>query len=121
MDWLRGYNWTIRNIESTTNLTDQSQKDKIITNFEKIFKKNRAIKDAEIERELKPGHSSIKQKASPIPYHQHGYAEKEKNKLIQSGDFEKIQELEDRFVSPVVKTVKKDKSVKIALDSGKIK
>ena len=45
MDWLRKYNWTTRNIESTTTISDQSEKDKINTNFEKLSETNRTIKD----------------------------------------------------------------------------
>ena len=43
MDWLRGFNWTIRKIESTTTTNNQSEKDKTITNFEKVSKTNRII------------------------------------------------------------------------------
>ena len=35
--WLRKFNWTTQNSESTTNATDQSEKDRLITNFEKLF------------------------------------------------------------------------------------
>ena len=43
MDWLPEFNWLIKNIDSTTETTDNSEKDKIITNFEKLFKTNRTI------------------------------------------------------------------------------
>ena len=46
---------------------------------------------------------------------------KENNKLIQFGHIEKVQKIgEDSFVPPVVLTVKKDKSVDIALVSRKL-
>ena len=85
MDWLREFNWTIRHIEKTTRITDQSEKDKIITHFEMLFKTNRTIKDTDFKIQLKPGHAPIKQKARPIPYHSQSYIEKEINNLIQSG------------------------------------
>ena len=44
VDWLRELKWTIRNIESTTTKTDQSEKEKKINRFEKIFKTNRRTK-----------------------------------------------------------------------------
>ena len=49
MDWLREFNWTTGNIESTRTLNNQSEKDKIITKFEKRLKTNPTIKDAEIK------------------------------------------------------------------------
>ena len=45
----------------------------------------------------------------------------ELNRLIESGHLERLETIEeDCFVSPVVITVKKDKSVKIALDARKL-
>ena len=40
IDWLRDFNWTIRNIGSTTTITDQSEEDKIFTKSEELFKTN---------------------------------------------------------------------------------
>ena len=120
MDWLREFNWTIRNIESTS-LTDQSEKSKIFTNSEKIIKTNRTIKNAKLKIQLKPRPPPRKQKTWPIPYHLQSYVEMEINELIQSGHLEKMQKVEkEPFVSPVVLTAKKDKSVNITLDSRKI-
>ena len=49
-------------------------------------------------------------------------SKKKWRKLIQSGHLEKIQNVEeDCFVSLVLLTVKKNKQVKIALDSWKLK
>ena len=43
------------------------------------------------------------------------------DRLIKSGHLERLRTIEeDCFVSPVVITVKKDKTVKIALDAGKL-
>ena len=47
--------------------------------------------------------------------------EKEIEKLKSQGHFEKANDIDENcFVSPAVNTVKKDKSVKIALDSRKV-
>ena len=40
VDWLREFNWRKQNIQSTTKTTDQSEKDRLFTNFEKLFKTN---------------------------------------------------------------------------------
>ena len=47
-------------------------------------------------------------------------SEDELDRLIKSGHLERLEIEEDGFVSPVVITCKKDKSVKIALDAGKL-
>ena len=52
MDWLREFNWTIEKFESTTTTIDQSEKDKMCTNFEKPFKTNRTIIDSETKKQL---------------------------------------------------------------------
>ena len=63
----------------------------------------------------------MKQKARPIPLHLQKDVVREIEKLIKSGHLEKIKHVdEDCFVSPVVKIVKSDKSVKIALDLRKL-
>ena len=60
-------------------------------------------------------------KARPIPYHLQEDVKNELNRLIESGHLERLETIEeDCFVSPVVITVKKDKSVKIALDARKL-
>ena len=63
----------------------------------------------------------MKQIARPIPLHLHEDVGRELEKLIKTGNLEKVKHVdEDCFVSPLVFTVKNDKSVKIALDSRKL-
>ena len=70
--------------------------------------------------QIKPGHYPVKQKARPVPLHLEDVGKK-LEKLIRTGQLEKINDVdEDCFVSPVVITIKSDKSVKIALDSRKL-
>ena len=70
---------------------------------------------------MKPGCYPIQQKARPIPYHLQEDVKNELDRLIESGHLERLETIEeDCFVSPVVITVKKDKSVKIALDARKL-
>ena len=84
------------------------------------FKNNTTIKDTELNIQLKPGHYPVKQKARPIPLHLQEEVGRELEKLIKTGHLEKEKHVdEDCFVSPVVITVKSDKSIKIALDSRK--
>ena len=63
----------------------------------------------------------MKQKARPIPLHLQEDVGKELERLIKTRHPEKVKHVdEDCFVSPVVITVKNNKSVKIALDSRKL-
>ena len=65
--------------------------------------------------------AKIIQKRRPIPIHLQDQAAQEVKRLIKKGYLERATEIsEDCFVSPAVITVKRDKSVKIALDSRKL-
>ena len=119
MDWMKKFKLTIGNIRTEEN--NQSERKRVIEKFPDLFKNNTTIKDTEINIQLKPGHYPVKQKARPIPLHLQKHVGKELERLIKTGHLEKVKHVdEDCFVSPVVITVKNDKSVKIALDSRKL-
>ena len=119
MDWMRMFKLTISKIQLADN--NQSENKKVFRKFRDLFENNDKIKDTEINIQLKPGHYPVKQKARPIPLHLQEDVGRELEKLIKSGHLEKINDVdEDCFASPVVITVKSDKSVKIALDSRKL-
>ena len=67
INWLREIIWIIQGFESATNTTDQSEKDRTKTNFQKLLKTNRMITDTENKIQLKPGHPPKTRK--PDPYH----------------------------------------------------
>ena len=74
-----------------------------------------------MEIQLKEDARLIQQKGRPIPIHLQQSVEKEITKLMKQGPIEKANNIDENcFVSPAVITVKKDKSVKIALDSRKL-
>ena len=121
---LLGVNWLKQlpipiNKLSLDNETSQSES--IYKKYQKLFNTNHTIKDAEVKIQINPGCYPIQQKARPIPYHLQEDVKNELNRLIESGHLERREAIEeDCFVSPVVITVKKDKSVKIALDARKL-
>ena len=118
MDWMKAFKLTIGKIQIGEN--SQSEKERIFRKFRDLFENNETIKDTKIKIQLKPGHHPVKQKARPVPLHLQEDVGKELEKLIRTGHLEKINDVdEDCFVSPVVITIKSDKSVKIALDSRK--
>ena len=111
MDWLKNFKLTIGKIQLAEN--NQSEREKVFTKFPYLFENNETIKDTEIKIQLEPGHLPISQKARPVPLHLQKDVERELERLIKSGHLEKINNVdEDCFVSPVVITVKSDKSVK---------
>ena len=121
---LLGVNW-LKQLPITMNkiLLDEhsNQSNEIHTKRHKLFETNHTIKNAEVKIHKKPGCYPIQQKARPIPYHLQKDVKNELDRLIKSGHLERLETIEeDCFVSPVVITVKKDKTVKIALDARKL-
>ena len=113
IDWMKTYKLTIERIQLAEN--NQSEREKIFNKFPDLFENNKTIINTEIKIQLKLGHYPIKQKARPVPLHLQKDVERELEKLIKSGHLEKVNNVdEDGFVSPVVITLKSDKSVKIA-------
>ena len=89
--------------------------------FKKLFHENHTVEGLEVKILLKEDARLIQQKVRPIPIHLQQSVEKEINKLTKQGHIEKANNIDENcFVSPAVITVKKDKSVKIALDSRKL-
>ena len=118
MDWLKKFRLTIGNIRLDDN--SQLETKQIVEKFPDLFRNNTTIKDAETNIQLEPGHYPVKQKARPIPLYLQEAVGKEIEKLTKSGHLERVKQVdEDCFASPVVITVKNDKSVKKALDSRK--
>ena len=86
-------------------------------NFKKIFNENHTVKGIMVKIQLKEDAKLIQQKGRPIPIHLQQSVEK----LKKQGHMENANNIDENcFVSPAVITVKKDKSVKIALDSRKL-
>ena len=104
------------------NLTQDPDKTILKRRFKKLFNKNHIVNRIEVKIQLKDYAKLIQQKGRPIPIHLQQSVGKEINKLMRQGYIEKANNIDENgFVSPAVITVKKDKSVKIALDSRKLK
>ena len=94
---------------------------KIHNGFKDLFYNNKEIKNLSVKINLKAGAQIIQQKGRPIPIHLQDQVTQELKRLINYGYVERATEItEDCFVSPAMITVKKDKLVKIALDSRKL-
>ena len=93
---------------------------KFQNDFKDLFCNNKEIKNLSVKVHLKEGAQIIQQKEKPIPLHLPDQVARELKRLIKHGYLERATEItEDCFVSPEVITVKKDKSIKNALDSRK--
>ena len=100
---------------------EDERRQKIIDEQEDLFKNNHTIKDLTIDIQLKKDVKPIQQKGRPVPIHFQKSVGEDLEKLFESGHLEKADKTtENCFISPAVITIKKDKSVKIALDSRKL-
>ena len=91
--------------------------------FRKLLEKNTTIKDTKVKIQLRPDINPVQQNALPIPLHStRCEVDKEIQKLVESGLIEKIRRSTGRYIyfTDAVITVKKDKTVKLALDPRKL-
>ena len=100
---------------------EDERRKKIINEHEDLFKNNHTIENLTIDIQLKKDVKPIQQKGRPVPIHFQKNVREELEKLNDSGHLEKADNTTEKcFISPAVITIKKDKSVKIALDSRKL-
>ena len=86
--------------------------------FPKLFKRKGRVKNYEIEIDIKSEAKVTQQKGRRIPIQLQEQIDKEIEKLLKEGHIEKVDKIQDDvFIQPTVITVKKDKSLKIALDA----
>ena len=126
LDWMKRLgitvNTTTDDIKTHNIKMDETEKKilKLKNEFKDLFYNNTEIKDLEVKIDLKEDAKIIQQKG-PVPIHLQNQVAEEIKRLIKNGYLERATEItEDCFVSPAVITVKKDKSIKIALDSRKL-
>ena len=76
------------------------------------------IKGHTIKRAFKENAKTTQQKGRRVPLQLQESVEQEIHKLFADGHIQRVEKINDEvFIQPVVITVKRDKSVKIALDS----
>ena len=124
LDWLDKLEIGLQGSKKTNvirHVTGDERRKRIVNEYEDLFKNNHTIKDLTIDIQLKKDVKPIQQKERPVPIHFQKIVHEELEKLIDKGHLEKADRTtENCFVSPAVITIKKDKSVKIALDSRKL-
>ena len=124
LDWLDKLEIGLQGNKNTNiirHIKTDERRQKIEDEYNDLFKNNYTIKDQSIDLQLKKDTKPIQQRGRPVPIHFQKIVKKEIETLIESGHLEKADKTtENCFVSPAVITIKKDKSVKIALDSRKL-
>ena len=90
--------------------------------FNNLFHRVGKIKNYKVHAEFFETLMPIQQKGRRVPITLQDKVDKEISKLLQQGHIEKLEDCSDKyFVSPIVIKVKKDGSVKLALESRELK
>ena len=90
----------------------------LMGDFPKLFTRKGRVKNYEIKIKMKDNARISQQKGPRVPIQLQNQVDAEINKLLKEGHIEKVEKIrDDVFIQPTVITVKKDKSVKIALDA----
>ena len=127
LDWMKRLKITINsNIEAIKIhhiRMDEYEKRilKLKNKFKDFFYNNTETKNTVVKIIQKENAHIIQQKRRPIPIHLQDQVAEELKRLIKNGYLGRATEItEDCFVSPAVITVRKDRSIKITMDSRKI-
>ena len=118
-DWLRGSGIKLKTEggKSEINYVNETP-NKLFTEFKELFTRQGCVEGHEINAEFKENCIPKQQKGRRIPLQLQNSVEKELEKLLKSGHIEKVSEIKhDVFIQPTVITVKRDKTIKIALDA----
>ena len=86
--------------------------------FPKLFRRKGRVKKYETKIKIKTDAKITQQKGRRVPIQLQKQVDKEIEKLMKEGQIEKVDKIQDDvFIQPTVITVKKGKSVKIALNA----
>ena len=89
--------------------------------FHHLFRRVGRIRNYKVQAEFFKNLTPIQQKGRRVPITLQEKVDKEIDKLLEQGHIQKLEECSDKyFVSPIVITVKKDGSVKLALESREL-
>ena len=90
----------------------------LVGEFPNMFKRRGRVNNYKIKIDMKDGTRVTQPKVRRIPLKLQDQVDKEIKQLLEQGHIEKVDTIKDDvFIQPVVITVKRDRSVKIALDA----
>ena len=108
--------WEVNSIEKENELSPETKQ--LVNQFPNLFKRQGKENIYRINTILKPEVKTNQQKGRMIPIQLQKAVDEEIKTLLKEGHIEKINEIkDDLFIQPTVVTVKKDRSVKIAVDA----
>ena len=106
----------VNSIENQVELSTEAKQ--FVKEFPKLFERKGKIKNHQMRINFKTGSKITQQKGRRIPIQLQKAVDEEIGRLLKEGHIEKINEIKDDvFIQPTVITVKKARSVKIALDA----
>ena len=110
------YEHSVNNVVNKVELSQDLKR--IKQKFSNFFERQGRIFGHNIKIEFKEETKIIQQKRRRVPLQLQKAVDVEIKKLLETGHIKKIDKVDDEmFIQPVVTTVKKDRSVKIALDA----
>ena len=128
-DWLRQLNFKVAEVKSESE-NEHSVNSTVIRVklspglkrlnqlFPKVFKRQETILGHTIKVEFKVGAKITQQKGRRVPIHLQKAVDVEIKSLLEAGHIKKIDQISDSmFIEPILITVKKDRSVGIALEA----
>ena len=96
----------------------QNEQTKLKEQYKELFERQGKLNKHKVKLEFKQNAKITQQKGRRVPIQLQEAVHPEIERLLEEGHFEKVNEVTDKqFIQPVVITVKKDQSVKIALDA----
>ena len=112
----KGQSETINNVNK-----DESHKSVLKQKFKKLFDGIGLINNHIVRTKFKTPLNATQQKGRRIPIALQDKVHEEIRRLLKNGHIKKVKACnEDQFISPIVITVTKDGSLKLALDSKKL-
>ena len=106
------------NPKDSSDNDNHNEKIKLQNQFSSLFTRQGQIRDHTVKSEFKPEAKITQQKGRRVPIQLQDPVQEAIERLLNEGHIEKVTDVTDKqFIQPVVITVKRDKSVKIALDA----
>ena len=100
------------------NTEGQNLKIEIVKEFPNLIKRMRRSKNHTVKSNFKTNCTPIHQRGRRIPIHLQSQVEEELKKLQKNVNLIKLDKCSDKnFISPIVITVKQDKTIKLAMDA----
>ena len=112
---------SINLVNNITKETENKWTKEMKLEFPDLYERRGKVKQHKIHARLHKDTVVKQQKGRRVPIQLQDALNKEISRLIQEGHIVRVQELkEDVYLQPTVTTVKKDRSVKIALDAREL-